>query len=73
MKYPGTLYGRLYGAFQRFVHRHNWHHTRTCYPDGDTLVVCDWCGLRTVMQRRDYKPAITVGPSAAASPSKSEE
>jgi hypothetical protein len=24
---------------------------RTCYPDGDTLLRCDWCGLSVVTQR----------------------
>lgn len=48
----GTLYGTLYGALMRFSHRFNWHHTRTCYPDGDTMLVCDWCGMRYVKARR---------------------
>jgi hypothetical protein len=55
----GTLYGWAYGTLMRLAHRFNWHHTRTCYPDGDTYVRCDWCGLGAVMQKRDYKPAIT--------------
>lgn len=54
----GTIYGTCYGALMRLAHRFNWHHTRTIYPDGDTLVRCDWCGLSQVTQRRDYKPAI---------------
>jgi hypothetical protein len=58
VKPRGTLYGTLYGAFQRFIHRHNWHHTRTCYPDGNTLVICDWCGLRDVVKRRGERSAI---------------
>lgn len=60
MSYPRpTLYGTLYRWLMKLAHRFNWHHTRTCYPDGDTLMVCDWCGLRCVMQRRGYKPAIS--------------
>jgi hypothetical protein len=42
----------LYPHLMRLSHRFNWHHTRTCYPDGDTLIVCDWCGLRYVARRR---------------------
>lgn len=61
MKPRGTLYGWAYGALMRLAHRFNWHHTRTCYPDGDTYVRCDWCGLGAVMHKRDYKPAISVG------------
>ena len=60
---PGrfTLYGWSYRTLMRLSHRFNWHHTRTSYPDGDTYVRCDWCGLGMVMQRRDYKPAISKG------------
>ena len=66
------LYYRfIYRRLMRLAHRFNWHHTRTCYPDGDTLVVCDWCGLSKVMQRRDYKPAIECG--AAESRAKREQ
>jgi hypothetical protein len=24
---------------------------KTCYPNGDTLLRCDWCGLSVVTQR----------------------
>jgi hypothetical protein len=62
MSYPRfTFYGFFYSRLMKLSHRFNWHHTRTCYPDGDTLVVCDWCGLRTVMHRRGDKPAIECG------------
>ena len=65
------LYYRfVYRRLMVLAHRFNWHHTRTCYPDGDTLVRCDWCGLSSVMQRRGYKPAITNEPCAAGSESK---
>lgn len=50
----------------RLAHRFNWHHTRTSYPDGDTYVRCDWCGLGKVMRKRDYKPAITNGQGVSA-------
>ena len=35
----------------RLAHKHGWHQMRTCYPDGDTLLRCDWCGLSVVTQR----------------------
>lgn len=28
------------------MHKYNLHHTITCYPEGDTHVWCQWCGLR---------------------------
>lgn len=46
------IYGWFYRTLMKLAHRFNWHHTRTCYPDGDTLLVCDWCGLRYVKHRR---------------------
>ena len=53
-------YKFIYRRLMVLAHRFNWHHTRTCYPDGDTLLVCDWCGLRYVSHRRhqvyDYEP-----------------
>jgi hypothetical protein len=65
------LYYRfIYRRLMKLAHRYGWHHTRTCYPEGDTLLVCDWCGLRYVEKRAGYKPAIE---SAAVSTSTSRE
>jgi hypothetical protein len=56
------LYYRfIYRRLMRLAHRHGWHHMRTIYPEGDTMVICDWCGVRDVIQRRGYKPAISTG------------
>ena len=38
----------------KLAHKHGWHQMRTCYPDGDTLLRCDWCGLSVVTQRAKY-------------------
>lgn len=55
------LYYRfIYRRLMMLTHRFNWHHTRTCYPDGDTLKVCDWCGLSCVTKRGG--PTISSGP-----------
>jgi hypothetical protein len=35
----------------KLAHKHGWHHMKTCYPDGDTLLRCDWCGLSVVTKR----------------------
>ncbi len=44
--YP-YVYGFFYVKLMELAHRYNWHHTRTIHPDGDTLVICSWCGLRS--------------------------
>ena len=43
----------FYRVFQRFAHRHNWHHTVKLGPfdDGSTQQWCQWCGLRQTQQR----------------------
>lgn len=56
MKPRGTLYGWAYRTLMRFAHRHNWHHTVTLRPDGDTVVWCQWCGLRDVVERKQPAP-----------------
>lgn len=54
-----SLYYRfLYRHLMRLAHRFNWHHTRTIYPDGDTMLICDWCGMRDVIRRRGQVDAI---------------
>lgn len=48
MGFWGWLWaGTLYRPFQRWAHRHNWHHVRQTGPfeDGVSYLVCDWCGL----------------------------
>lgn len=53
------LYYRfIYRHLMRLSHRFNWHHTRTIYPEGDTLVVCDWCGIRCVTKRAAWDKAL---------------
>ena len=47
------LYGWCYQAFQRLAHRFNWHHMVVCYPNGDTLLRCQWCGI-TVLTKTRY-------------------
>ena len=61
------LYYRfIYGRLMKLAHRFNWHHTTTTYPEGDTLVRCQWCGLASVIRRRDCKPAIWNGAQSAS-------
>jgi len=50
--------GAMYRGVMRVSHRFNWHHTRTIYPNGDTMLVCDWCGLAYVSKRKCYQDAI---------------
>lgn len=42
----------LYRLVMRVAHRFNWHYAPPCYPDGDTMLWCQWCGLRQVVKRR---------------------
>jgi hypothetical protein len=58
------LYYRfLYRRLQILAHRFNWHHTRTIYPEGDTMVLCDWCGLRCVTKRASYPKHPPIHPA----------
>jgi len=41
-----------YRAVMKLAHRHNWHHMKPCYPDGDTMLWCHWCGIRIVTKRK---------------------
>ena len=47
-------YKFIYRHLMKLAHKHGWHQMRTCYPDGDTLLRCDWCGLSVVTQRAKY-------------------
>jgi hypothetical protein len=62
-------YRFLYARIMRFAHKHGWHKMRICYPDGDTMHICDWCGLRVVTKRAekpDLKYPISIkGPQQA--------
>lgn len=61
MSYPRpTIYGTLYRWLMKLSHRFHWHHTTTYYPDGDTLLVCNWCGLRQVTRRAGQRDAIEM-------------
>lgn len=41
----------LYRVIMRIAHRYNWHYAPPCYPDGDTMLWCHWCGMRDVVRR----------------------
>lgn len=42
---------RLYRLIMKIAHRYNWHYAPPCYPDGDTVLLCHWCGMRDVIRR----------------------
>ena len=42
----------FYRPVMRMAHRFNWHYAPPCYPDGDTLLRCAWCGLTYVAHRK---------------------
>jgi hypothetical protein len=41
----------FYRTLMRLAHRFNWHHMKPCYPDGDTMLWCRWCGIRVVIKQ----------------------
>jgi len=48
-----SLRGLLYRLVMRIAHRYHWHYAPPCYPDGDTLLWCQWCGFRTLVKPHD--------------------
>lgn len=46
-----------------FAHRHGWHKMDECYPNGDTMLWCHWCGLRVVTKRHLTTGAVDGGDS----------
>lgn len=59
--HPSFWRSLLYRPVMKLAHRFHWHYAPPIYPDGDTMLWCKWCGFRQVVQRRDYKPAISTG------------
>ena len=55
-----TLFYRLglYRAVMRVAHHYHWHYAPPCYPEGDTLLWCHWCGFRQVITKEGYPGAI---------------
>jgi hypothetical protein len=45
-------YWVLYRLTMKLTHRWHWHYMKPCYPEGDTLLWCQWCGIRIVTHRR---------------------
>lgn len=49
--------GFIYRLIMKFAHKFNWHHAPPIYPDGDTLLWCEWCGFRAIIKlgpKREY-------------------
>ena len=44
------IYGFLYRALMKFAHKYNWHYAPPIYPEGDTMLLCQWCGFRQVIK-----------------------
>lgn len=54
------LYYRLmHRPLMRLAHRYNWHYAPPCYPDGDTMLWCHWCGMKYV--KPNVRGPLTVG------------
>lgn len=52
-----------YRWLMKLAHRHNWHHMKPCYPEGDTMLWCHWCGIRIVTKRKGEALAKLKEPS----------
>jgi len=56
--WPFNLNGRVYRLVMRVAHRYNWHYAPPIYPEGDTMLWCQWCGFRAVIKRAGDKDVI---------------
>jgi hypothetical protein len=45
------IYGYFYRLVMRIAHRYHWHYAPPLYPEGDTMLWCEWCGFRAVIHR----------------------
>lgn len=61
----GWLRGRSYRVIMRIAHRFNWHYAPPCHPEGDTLLWCQWCGLRYRIPQMTLPPIKQDQTSAA--------
>lgn len=41
----------IYRPVMQLAHRFNWHWMPPCYPDGDTLLRCSWCGASYLLPK----------------------
>ena len=48
-------YQFLYRPLMKLAHRYHWHYASPIYPDGDTQLLCQWCGFRQVIRRRTHQ------------------
>lgn len=46
LKYKMPFYYFFYKNWQKFIHKHNYHHMELSYPEGEIQAWCHWCGLR---------------------------
>lgn len=53
----------LYRPVMRWMHRHHLHYLKECHPEGDTMLWCEWCGVRYVMPRNKSEPPTVNEPS----------
>lgn len=45
--------GWIYRKVMKIAHKYNWHYAPPVYPDGDTMLWCQWCGFRSVIKRKN--------------------
>ena len=52
------LWYRSYRQIMTIAHRYHWHYAPPVYPEGDTLLWCQWCGLKHIVRRRGQVDAL---------------
>lgn len=56
----------FYRPVMRMAHRFNWHYAPPIFPEGNTLLWCQWCGLRYVAARSTHNVHTISKPATPA-------
>lgn len=54
----GVMRGLIYRTVMKIAHKFHWHYAPPCYPDGDTMLWCKWCGMRDVVKKVSKKVSL---------------
>lgn len=47
-----NIKGKTYRVVMKLLHKFNLHYAPPIYPNGDTMLWCEWCGFREVIKRK---------------------
>ena len=54
-----SLRGSWYRMVMRLAHKFHWHYAPPIYPEGDTMLWCQWCGFRAIVRRKDWVDSLS--------------